>query len=206
MKNILESINQNKIIAVVRHKNYEEAKKMCLGCIEGGIKIIEITLTVNNAFELISEMVNLFPEIIFGAGTILTLADAKQEIKNGAEFLISSNTNLEILNWTAENQHLYIPGVMTINEIEFARSKGSQIQKLFPGDVLKPGFVKSVLAPMPDVKLIPSGGVDIKNAKEWLNNGVFAISVGGNLVGKINETINQDEVKQRSIKFLEAIN
>lgn len=180
---ILTQILKDRLVGIIRTDSYEDAIKIADACIEGGIKIIEVTFTSSGAHNLIKELANKYKDtdVIIGAGTVLDPETARIAILNGAEFIISPSLNLDLIKLCNRYNKLSIPGVMTITEIVEALELGVELVKVFPASSLGMGFIKSVKAPIPQVMIMPTGGVSLDNALDWLEAGSSALGIGGSL-------------------------
>nr|WP_263324536.1 bifunctional 4-hydroxy-2-oxoglutarate aldolase/2-dehydro-3-deoxy-phosphogluconate aldolase [Neobacillus sp. Marseille-Q6967] len=182
---ILSKIAESGVVAVVRADSKEEAVKISEACVKGGIQGIEVTFTVQGADEVIKELSSLYQEnnnVVIGAGTVLDATTARIAILAGAQFVVSPAFDEETAKLCNLYQVPYMPGCMTITEIKRALEAGVDIVKLFPGSAFGPDFVKAVKAPLPQVNIMPTGGVDLNNIDQWIRNGCVAVGVGGNLV------------------------
>jgi 2-dehydro-3-deoxyphosphogluconate aldolase / (4S)-4-hydroxy-2-oxoglutarate aldolase len=182
---ILSQIAESGVVAVVRADSKEEAVKISQACVKGGIQGIEVTFTVQGADEVIKELASLYHDnekIVIGAGTVLDAVTARIAILAGAQFVVSPAFDEETAKLCNLYQVPYLPGCMSLTEIKRALEAGVDIVKLFPGSVFGPDFVKAVKAPMPQVNIMPTGGVDLNNIEQWIRNGCVAVGVGGNLV------------------------
>lgn len=183
--NILSKLSDCGVVAVVRGDSTEEAIRISEACIKGGIKGIEVTFTVQDADTVIKELVSIYDNndnVIIGAGTVLDAQTARIAILAGAEFIVSPSFDKETAKLCNLYKIPYMPGCMTITEMKTALEYGADIVKLFPGSAFGPDFVKAVKAPLPQVNIMPTGGVNLENIKEWIQNGCTAVGVGGNLI------------------------
>lgn len=183
--NILSKLTECGVVAVVRAESKEEAVAISEACVNGGVNGIEITFTVQNADEVINELSSLYKnndKVVVGAGTVLDFATARIAILSGAEFIVSPAFDEETAKLCNLYGIPYMPGCMTITEMKRALEAGVDIVKLFPGSAFGPDFVKAVKAPLPQVNIMPTGGVDLDNIGQWIKNGCVAVGVGGNLV------------------------
>lgn len=208
---IITRIKEKALVAVVRADNAETAKKITEACIAGGCASIEITFTVPGAQEIIKELSETYsPEqILIGAGTVLDSETARIAILNGAQYIVSSSFNAETAKLCNRYRVPYMPGCMTLKEITEAMEAGVDIIKIFPGNVLKIDFVKAVKGPMPQVQMMPSGGVDVENVADWIRAGCVAIGAGGSLTAGAktgNYQLITDTAKQFCDKIREARN
>ncbi|WP_214769306.1 bifunctional 4-hydroxy-2-oxoglutarate aldolase/2-dehydro-3-deoxy-phosphogluconate aldolase [Exiguobacterium sp. s133] len=182
---ILNSITNCGVVAVIRADSEEEAIKISEACVEGGIKGIEITFTVDGADSVISKLRSLFTgddSVVIGAGTVLDSTTARIAILAGAQFVVSPCFDEATAKLCNLYQVPYMPGCMTITEMKQALEAGVDIIKLFPGNNFGPEFIKGVHAPLPQVNIMPTGGVSLDNVDQWIKNGCVAVGVGGNLI------------------------
>lgn len=203
---ILRRIEDSGVVAVIRAKNREEAEKIADACIKGGIAAIEITFTVPGAEDVIEALCSKFDskQLLVGAGTILDSETARVAILKGAEFIVSPAFNLETAKLCNRYQVPYMPGCMTITEIITAMEAGVDIIKVFPGSVFGPDFIKAVKGPLPQVKLMPTGGVNLSNVEEWIKSGCVAIGIGSDLTNPA-KTGNFTEVEAIAKKYIEKV-
>lgn len=196
-----ELFKKHQIVAVMRASSVEEAKEKALAVFEGGVRMIEITFTVPDADKVIREISFLKEKgAVVGAGTVTSVEQCKKAIESGAEFIVSPHLDEEISRFCREKGIFYMPGVMTPTELVRAMKLGHTILKLFPGEVLGPTFVKAMKGPFPNVKFVPTGGVNLDNVCEWFKAGVLAVGVGSALVKG-----TPDEVKEKARAFVEKI-
>lgn len=186
---ILSRLEKAGVVAVVRGKNQAEAVKASQAIIAGGVKGIEVTFTVPNAQSAIQELVESYQgqDVVIGAGTVLDAVTARLAIMAGAEFVVSPSFDQETAELCNLYQIPYLPGCMTITEMQQALKNGVDIIKLFPGSVSGPSMVSAVKAPMPHINLMPTGGVNLENMETWFKAGVVAVGVGGNLLAPAAE-------------------
>ena len=195
------------VVAVIRADSKEEAMQTSKACVTGGIQGLEITFTVQGAEEVIRDLANEFahdPDVIVGAGTVLDAITARIAILAGAEFIVSPTFDLETAELCNLYQIPYMPGCMTITEMKEALKAGVDIIKLFPGNTFGPEWIKSVKAPLPQVNIMPTGGVDLDNVDQWIKNGCVAVGVGGNLV-KFAKTGEFEKVTEQAKKFVRKV-
>lgn len=179
----LKKITDVGVVAVVRSENEEMSEKISKACMDGGISAIEITFTVPNADKVINSLKKKFKEdLVVGAGTVLDSETARIAILAGSEFIVSPRFDLDTVKLCNRYQIPYMAGCMTITEIIRAMEAGVDIIKLFPGSAYGPGIVKDIKAPLPQVSIMPTGGVNLENVQEWIKNGCVAVGVGGMLI------------------------
>lgn len=204
----LGRIIDNGVIAVIRLKDKSCIKNVVNALVKGGIKCIEITMTVPDADQIISELDKEFQDsIILGAGTVTKSEDAQMLISNGAKFIVSPILNMDIIKTCNEADIVCIPGCFTPTEIFNAWNSGADIIKVFPATSLGPRYIKDLLAPFPEINLIPTGGVSIDNAGEWILAGAAAVGIGSNLLDpKLISENKYEEITKLAKKLIENIN
>jgi len=171
------------LVAVVRAESSEQASHIADACAAGGVGAIEITFTVPGALGVIADVArrDASRNILVGAGTVLDPETARAAILAGAQFIVGPSVSPETARLCNRYQVPYMPGASTVTEIVAAMECGAEIIKVFPGDLLGPAFVKAVMGPLPQARLMPTGGVSVENAAEWIRAGCVAIGAGGNL-------------------------
>ncbi|NQP18265.1 bifunctional 4-hydroxy-2-oxoglutarate aldolase/2-dehydro-3-deoxy-phosphogluconate aldolase [Streptococcus suis] len=185
---MLKQLKENYFFAVIRGKDEEDAKEIARHAILGGIRNIEITFSTPNAATVIKELQEEFSDdssVVIGAGTVMNLKLAQAAIDAGASFLVSPHFDKEIQDLAQEAEVFYFPGCATATEIVTASQAGCPIIKLFPGGVLGPGFIKDIHGPVPEVDLMPSGGVSVDNVADWKKAGACAVGVGSALGSRV---------------------
>ncbi|NLY72853.1 MAG: bifunctional 2-keto-4-hydroxyglutarate aldolase/2-keto-3-deoxy-6-phosphogluconate aldolase [Tissierellia bacterium] len=198
---VLKRIEEVGVVAVVRAQNSQEAKRIALACMEGGIDAIEVTFTVPGANKVIEELTEEFGDtLLVGAGTVLDSETARIAILAGAKYIVSPSFNLETAKLCNRYQIPYMPGCMTINEIISAMEAGADIIKVFPGSAFGPDIIKAIKGPLPQAPLMPTGGVSLDNVDQWIKNGCVAVGVGGNLTKGTNQ-----EMTDTAKKFVEKV-
>ena len=184
-KEILNKLEANVAVAVIRLADSTKLIRVCEAIFEGGVKSIEITMTVPNAISVIKESVKkLGDHMLIGVGSVLNAETAKKTIDAGANYVVSPIFKKEIIEVAHKNDVPALPGCFTPSEIQTAFESGADIIKIFPADVLGMAFFKSILAPMPHLKLMPTGGVTLTNAGDWIKAGACAVGIGTALLDK----------------------
>ena len=179
-QNWLSSLQKNKLIAVIRSKRKDLSLKMAKAVAEGGVNLIEITWNSDRASETISQLRNELPSCTIGAGTLLNLEDQNQAIASGAQFLFTPHTDIAMIE-KAGNIPI-IPGALSPTEIVTAWNAGASCVKVFPVQAVGgASYIKSLQAPLGHIPLIPTGGVTVENAKEFLSAGAIAIGLSSEL-------------------------
>jgi 2-dehydro-3-deoxyphosphogluconate aldolase/(4S)-4-hydroxy-2-oxoglutarate aldolase len=181
--NVLSKITDSGLVAIVRADHPSDAVRLVEACAEGGAAVIEVTFTVPGAAAVIEQLAKRSSshQIAIGAGTVLDPETARIAILAGAHFVVSPSLNPNTARLCNRYQIPYLPGAGTIGEIVEAMECGVDIVKVFPGETLGPAFVKAARAPLPHASLMPTGGVTIDNAAEWIAAGSIALGVGGSL-------------------------
>jgi 2-dehydro-3-deoxyphosphogluconate aldolase/(4S)-4-hydroxy-2-oxoglutarate aldolase len=205
---VVQRIGEVGIIPVVRAASVAEASRAVEAICSGGVPIIEITMTVPDAVEVIRQVVHEYGDkVLTGAGTVLTSVQAKSCIDAGAEFLVSPGLSLPVLCTAQAMGKLAIPGVLTPTELMNAGLNGANVVKVFPCcNVGGPAYLKSLKGPFPNVSLIPTGGVNLSNAAEYIRAGAFALGVGADLVDLAAlRAGNLDKIAGTARELLDAV-
>ncbi len=182
---IIKSLLEAKAVAVVRLSDSSKMIRVAEAIYKGGVSAIEITTSVPNAIEVIknaSREIGSYMNV--GVGTVLNAETAQQAIDAGAKYVVSPFFKKEILETAHRNGIPVMPGAFTPTEIQTAYEAGADVIKIFPADVVGMAFFKGVLAPMPYLKLMPTGGVTLINAGDWIKSGACAVGVGTALLDK----------------------
>lgn len=172
-----------RVVAIVRLPGDAPLLEVAEALVRGGITCLELTMTTRGALEAIERCRAHFGDgVVIGAGTVLTAEDARRCLAAGAQFIVSPDTAPEVIRATREGGALSMPGAMTPTEIVRAWRAGADVVKVFPARSLGPRYISDVLAPLPHIPLMPTGGVDATNAGDFLKAGAVAVAVGGRLV------------------------
>lgn len=184
-KQIVQSIEKHKAVAVLRFPKEEQFEPIFEALIQGGIKVLEITMTVPNALKLIEKAVSMAPDdMVLGAGSVIDRESVKKTVDAGAEFIVSPIVKDEVIDEANKLDKAVLPGAFTPTEIQHAWEAGSDIIKVFPANIVGMPFFKAVKAPLPHLKLMPTGGVSLTNVNEWIDSGACAVGIGSSLVDK----------------------
>lgn len=180
---VLTKICDSGVVAVVRAENGEKAKRIADACLEGGVPAIELTFTVPMAHKVIEELAKEYSggEMILGAGTVMDSETARIAILSGAQYIVSPYFNAETVRLCNRYRVPCMPGAMTIKEVVEAMESGADIVKVFPGEAFGPKILKAIKGPVPQAKMMPTGGVDLSNVGEWIKAGAVAVGAGGSL-------------------------
>ena len=180
---VLGAILQTKVVAVIRMKDAARLADVAAALGRGGVKALEITMTVPGAVEIIRAMARTkAPGTLIGAGTVLDAGTATDVIAAGADFVVSPTSDMETIRACRDAGVLVAPGAFTPTEIVAAWRAGADIVKVFPATSLGPQFFRDLRGPLPQVRLMPTGGVTVENAREFLAAGAAAVGIGTALV------------------------
>ena len=181
--NVIKRLTDCGVVAVVRAENEEQAKKIAQACIKAGIVGIEITFTVPGALKIIESLCSEYSEdeILIGAGTVLDKETARAAILAGAKYVVSPCLDADTVTLCNSYGVACMPGAMTVKEAVDAMKAGADIIKIFPGDLFGPKIIKAFKGPLPQMKMMPTGGVDVSNIGEWIKAGAVAVGAGSSL-------------------------
>lgn len=181
---LIKKMEEDILFAVIRGDDLEDGYNKSIAILKGGINILEITFTTPDADLLISKLINQFKDhkdILIGAGTILDETSARIAILRGAQFIVAPSFNLKVAEICNLYSIPYIPGAMTIENIEEALKAGCEIVKVFPASSLGPSFIKAIHGPIPQVKIMVTGGINLKNANDYIKAGACLVGTGSDL-------------------------
>lgn len=209
--NTLEHIGRHKLIAVIRLDDLKHADKLCEALIAGGIRIIEFTLTNPEAVDVMGTVAEIFPrvatgEVILGAGTVLSVDDAQRCIDAGAQFIVSPVTDTAVIDHCVKQNVVAIPGALTPTEMWTAHDAGAQLVKLYPAPTVGPEYIRTVLQPMPFLKLVPSGGITHETIHRYLDAGAYAVGLTGALINKsLVDKQRWDDLREWTAEFVSKV-
>jgi 2-dehydro-3-deoxyphosphogluconate aldolase/(4S)-4-hydroxy-2-oxoglutarate aldolase len=182
---ILKTIWDCGVVAIVRFERSEQLVEVAQAIKAGGVNVIEFTMTTPNALKIIEESAREFgDEVLLGAGTVLDPETARAAILAGAQFIVSPTLSARTIEVCHRYSKVVVPGTLTPTEILTAWEWGADLIKVFPAALGGPSYIKAVLAPLPQVKLVPTGGVSLENTADFIKAGAVAVAVGSNLVNK----------------------
>jgi 2-dehydro-3-deoxyphosphogluconate aldolase/(4S)-4-hydroxy-2-oxoglutarate aldolase len=195
------------VVAVIRLKDAGALRAVVDALSEGGVGALEVTMTVPRAIELIAEIApSLPPDVVLGAGTVLDAETAQAAIEAGARYVVSPVFREEVLRTCHRFDVAALPGCFTPTEILTAWEAGADIVKVFPATALGPGYFRDLRGPFPKLRLMPTGGVSLANAGEWIRAGAVAIGVGTALVDAEAVAARRfDEITERARQFVAAV-
>lgn len=184
-KEILTRIIDSGVVAVIRMKDTNRLLKVIEAVRSGGVKCIEITMTVPGAVEIIRELSKAVPaDVLIGAGTVVDEVTAGEVIDAGATFVVGPTLNLSVVKLCVNRGVAVMPGCYTPTEILAGWKAGADIIKVFPATSLGPKYFKDLQGPFPDIRLMPTGGVTIENVGEWIEAGACAVGIGSDLLDR----------------------
>jgi len=204
---ILNKIINNKVIAVIRSTTSDDLSPFIDVIVESGINSIEITLTTPNALSVIKQLKSYYKgSILIGAGTVTNLDSAKKALDVGAEYIVTPVLNMEVIDYVKKSRFPVISGAFSPTEIYNSFHAGSDMIKIFPANLLGIENFKSIQVIMPKLTLMPTGGISMENAREWLNAGADVLGIGSSLINdQIISNKDYDKLKSNSKKILESI-
>lgn len=204
---IIQRILDKGIVAIIRVDESEQLIEATRALIAGGIPSIEVTMTTPNALEVIRQTVKTFgQEVIIGVGTILDVKTAKDAIDAGAEFVVTPVLKPDVIKFCNSVGKAIFAGSYTPTEAQTAWELGADIVKIFPADGLGPNYIKAIRAPLPHLKIIPTGGVDVETAGDFIKAGCVAVAAGSSLLSK--ETLknnNWAKLRETAEAFVQAV-
>lgn len=204
---LLSKMKEEGLVAVVRAENKEKGEKVIDAIVKGGIKFIEITMTVPGAVDIIKELSDKYKdntEIIIGAGTVLDAETARMVILAGAQFVVSPCLNVDMVKLCNRYRIPVMPGIMTVKEAVEALELGVDVLKVFPGNAFGPSIISSFRGPLPQAQFMPTGGVSVDNVDKWFNAGAIAVGTGSNLTAGA-KTGDYDLVTKAAEEFVLAV-
>ena len=179
----LNRVLQSGIVAVVRAPSGELLADVAEALYSGGVDVMEVTFTVPGAEKVLEKVANrLGDKVLLGAGTVLDPETARIALLSGARFIVSPAVNLEVIRLCQRYSKLVMPGAFTPTEVLAAWEAGADIVKIFPSEITGPAYLKALHGPLPQVRLMPTGGVNLETAAAFLRSGACALGIGGSLV------------------------
>jgi len=179
----LRRVLDSGIVAVVRAPDSDHMVEVARALADGGVTVVEFTMSVPNALDVLRQVRQaLGDRLLLGAGTVLDVETARSVLLAGAEFIVAPTLNLDVIRLCRRYDKLVMPGAFTPTEILTAWEAGADIVKVFPADVVGPAFFRAMRGPLPQIRLMPTGGVDLTTAAEFLKAGACCLGIGGQLV------------------------
>jgi len=206
LSDVVRTIEQEKIISIIRSDYPEEIENVVTSLYEGGVRVIEVTMITPSALKTIEFLSTHFPNIHIGAGTVLDPETARSAVLSGAAFLLTPTLHPGTIQMANRYQVPIIPGVFTPTEVLTAAELGADVVKIFPVGTLGPRYIKELKGPLSHIEMIPVGGVTNDNAIEFLEVGSFALGMGSHLV---NDQLIVDknflEIRRRAESLVKTI-
>jgi 2-dehydro-3-deoxyphosphogluconate aldolase/(4S)-4-hydroxy-2-oxoglutarate aldolase len=195
------------IVAVVRSPDSRQLVEVVRALADGGVGVAEITMTVPDALDVVRQVRReLGDRVLLGAGTILDPETGRAALLAGAEYLVAPTLNLDLIRLCQRYDKLVMPGAFTPTEILTAWEAGADVVKVFPAEVVGPAFFKALRGPLPQIRLMPTGGVDLNTAGEFLRAGACCLGLGSQLVEpKAVAERNFDRIRELARKYVEVV-
>jgi len=205
---VLEQCRSIGLVPVLRADSVDKALALAEAIAAGGVTVLEVTMTVPGAIQVIRKLAETRPDILIGAGTVLDPETARMCILEGAQFVVSPALNLATIDMCHRYSIAVLPGALTPTEIVTAWQAGADVVKVFPASAMGgASYLKSIKAPLPHVELIPTGGVSLATAEDFLKAGAFALGVGADLVDhKAMSEGRAHHITDTARKYLEIVN
>src|ERR1700745_2719216 len=206
-ENQLQHVLDSGIVAVVRSPDSQQLVDVCRALAEGGVSVVEITMSVPNALDVLRQVKQaLGDRVLLGAGTILDAETARAALLAGAEYVVAPTLNLDVIRLCQRYDKLVMPGALTPTEILTAWEAGADIVKVFPAEVVGPAFFKAMRGPLPQIRLMPTGGVDLNTAADFLKAGACCLGIGSQLVDpKLVAARAFDQLSALAAKYVEIV-
>lgn len=209
---LLQQIHEAGVVAVLRGSSPEQVVQLADQAVEGGIRVLEVTMTVPYALEAITTLAKKYQSAdpsaanyaIIGSGTVLDAETARATILAGAEFVVSPSLNKEVVLLCNRYRIPIMPGAMTVKEITDALELGVDVVKLFPGNLYSPSTIPTIHGPIPQANIMPTGGVNLQNLKDWVQAGAFAVGIGSDLTKEALRTGNLALVADQARAYMQA--
>ena len=210
---VLQQLTEAGVVAVLRADSPEEVAEMARRAIKGGIKAIEITMTVPFALRAIEQLSQEFSSsvspdsdnfAIIGVGTVLDPETARAAILAGAEYVVAPSLNADTIKLCNRYAIPVMPGTMTIQEIQTALELGVDVVKLFPGNLYSPSVIPSIKGPLPQANVMPTGGVSLDNLKDWIKAGAVAVGIGSDLTKDAAKTGDFSLIEKKAAAYIAA--
>jgi 2-dehydro-3-deoxyphosphogluconate aldolase/(4S)-4-hydroxy-2-oxoglutarate aldolase len=180
----LKSFNSLPIIGILRHISLEEIRPIIPIYLAAGFTTVEVTMNTENVLKIITTLKQDFPSLNVGAGTVCSISDLKKALEAGASFIVTPITSKNIINHCVKEQIPVFPGAYSPTEIHLAYSLGATAVKVFPATQLGPTYIKDILGPLNNIKLLPTGGLTKENLLSFLDAGAFGVGMGNSLFDK----------------------
>jgi len=203
----LQRLIDGGVVAIIRAETSAGLLKVVEAIDKGGVKAVEVTMTTPKAIETIAAVAEQYRgDVLVGVGTVLDAETARSAILAGAQFVVSPILSEEVIKMAKRYSKIVVPGAFTPTEIVKAWEYGADIVKVFPTSSVGPEYIKDLKGPLPYIAMLPTGGVTLENAGDFIKAGAIALAVGGNLAGKkaIAEG-RYEEITKNARRFVEAV-
>ncbi|MCM0651021.1 bifunctional 4-hydroxy-2-oxoglutarate aldolase/2-dehydro-3-deoxy-phosphogluconate aldolase [Clostridium swellfunianum] len=202
----IQQMIESGVVAVIRAESKEQGIKIVDAVKKGGIKALEITMTVPGAVDIIKELSEIYKDedVIIGAGTVLDPETARLCILAGAKYIVSPSLNPETIKLCNRYRIPVMPGIMTVRDAVEALELGVEILKVFPGNAFGPSIISAFKGPLPQGNFMPTGGVSLDNVKDWIKAGAVAVGIGSDLT-KGAKTGDYEAVTKTAEAYVEAV-
>jgi len=203
----LNLIRETGVIAIMRAQSSAQLIAAADAIKAGGVRVIEVTMTTPGALDVIAEATQRYGDaVLFGAGSVLDAETARVAILAGAGFIVAPTLNLDVIALCNRYSIPVMPGCFTPTEMLAAWEAGADMVKLFPAEIGGPALVKAIRAPLPQLEIVPVGGVDLNTAADFIRNGAAALGVGSSLVNqKLLDAGDMAELTRRAAAFIEEV-
>lgn len=203
----IQLIRDTGVIAIMRAQSSHQLIAAADAIRQGGVRVIEVTMTTPGALKVIEEATTRYgDDVLFGAGTVLDAETARAAILAGAGFIVAPTLSLAVIELCRRYNIPVMPGCYTPTELLTAWEAGADFVKLFPADVGGPGLVKAILAPLPQLQIVPVGGVDLTTTADFIRSGAVAVGVGSSLINqKLLDAGDLAELTRRAAAFIAEV-
>jgi len=203
----LNLIRETGVIAIMRAHSSEQLIVAADAIKAGGVRVIEVTMTTPGALDVIAEATRRYGDaVLFGAGSVLDAETARAALLAGAGFVVAPTLNLDVIALCNRYSIPVMPGCFTPTEMLAAWEAGADMVKLFPASIGGPALVKAIRAPLPQLEIVPVGGVNLDTAADFIRNGAAALGVGSSLVNqKLLDAGDMAELNRRAARFIEEV-
>lgn len=203
---LINKLLDERIVAIIRGMTGEGFNGLIATLLENDIRIMEVTVDTPSVYEKIQQIKTQYgDQVVIGAGTVLDSETARLAISAGAEFLVSPSLNLDVIKTAKRYGKMVLPGCMTPTEIVQAYEAGADAIKVFPASVVGPEYFRELSGPLGHIPLLPTGGVNLDNAHDYLDAGAVAIGLGSSLVGRGSQAMDLEAVKEKALAFRKIV-
>jgi 2-dehydro-3-deoxyphosphogluconate aldolase/(4S)-4-hydroxy-2-oxoglutarate aldolase len=204
---VIRRIKSTGLIAILRHTEAKRAIETAEALQRAGVEVVEVTMNTSGALDMLRAMTShVGDQVVVGAGTVLSVDAARQAVDAGARLIVSPHLDDSIVRFAVENRVAVVPGAFTPTEIFHAWTAGASLVKVFPAGPVGPRYLRDVLAPLNDIPLVPTGGVNLENSGDFIRAGAVALGLGSALVDpRLVSAGNFEQISNTARAFLDAI-